>query len=354
VKQVSKNTNIDLSFLVEQSKLNGGTKIIFGDVAYYNGLPVSLDFDPDMKEEQTPAKELTENSINFFDEEEIKPAEEKETISETDFELEGTEELFETFKDAKELEEVQNEVVETEVKKVDLDDSIFESEEESISDKEEETSDSAEVEYGYDDKTDDEEDSEQSKPFKDTYILHEYGVADNAEQILSHYKFLEEDTENTYFVSLSPVFREHQPEDGGWRWHKWGQYIGCQKREGYEYLYDEKNIEYVIVYHVYRIKKVQPFAESENFIYAKVSGNIIQAYTKDTHLNCFTIDFKDREVTTHNTDESRDDTHIQLAKLPEDLNMDNICWDGTIQSHNMLLIQRELFLCEIHQKPLQF
>ena len=64
-------------------------------------------------------------------------------------------------------------------------------------------------------------------------------------------------------------------------------------------------------------------AESENFIYAKVSGNIIQAYTKDTHLNCFTIDFKDREVTTHNTDESRDDTHIQLAKLPEDLNMDN-------------------------------
>lgn len=167
------------------------------------------------------------------------------------------------------------------------------------------------------------DDSEQSKPFKDTYILHEYGVADNAEQILSHYKFLEEDTENTYFVSLSPVFREHQPEDGGWRWHKWGQYIGCQKREGYEYLYDEKNIEYVIVYHVYRIKKVQPFAESENFIYAKVSGNIIQAYTKDTHLNCFTIDFKDREVTTHNTDESRDDTHIQLAKLPEDLNMDN-------------------------------
>lgn len=166
-------------------------------------------------------------------------------------------------------------------------------------------------------------DSDQAKPYKDTYILHEYGVADNAEQVLAHYKFLEEDKENTYFVSLTPVFREHQPADGGWRWHKWGQYIGCQKREGYEYLYDEKNIEYVLVYHVYRFKKVKPFAESDNFIYAKVFGNVIQAYTKDMHLNCFTINFKDRSVTTHNTDVNIEDTHIQLAQLPEELTMDN-------------------------------
>ena len=162
---MSKNTNIDLSFLVEQSKLNGGTKIIFGDVAYYNGQPVSLDFDPDM-ENDVPKEELQENSINFFEEEEIKPveviAEEEEETTE-DFELDGTGDLFETFKDAKELDEVKNEVVKTEVKKVDLDDSIFEAEEETKTE-EEENNDSDEVEYGYETEVDeDEEDLEPTK-----------------------------------------------------------------------------------------------------------------------------------------------------------------------------------------------
>ena len=166
---MSKNTNIDLSFLVEQSKLNGGTKIIFGDVAYYNGQPVSLDFDPDM-ENDVPKEELQENSINFFEEEEIKPveviAEEEEEETTEDFELDGTGDLFETFKDAKELDEVKNEVVKTEVKKVDLDDSIFEAEtEEETKPEEEEDNDSDKVEYGYE-TAEGEEDEEDFEPTK--------------------------------------------------------------------------------------------------------------------------------------------------------------------------------------------
>ena len=156
---MSKNTNIDLSFLVEQSKLNGGTKIIFGDVAYYNGQPVSLDFDPDMQND-VPKEDLQENSINFFEEEEIKPVEAitEEEVTTEDFELEGTADLFETFKDAKELDEIKKEVVKTEVKKADLDDSIFEAEEEEIKPEEEENDDSDKVEYDYEAEPDEEDD----------------------------------------------------------------------------------------------------------------------------------------------------------------------------------------------------
>jgi hypothetical protein len=164
---MSKNTNIDLSFLVEQSKLNGGTKIIFGDVAYYNGQPVSLDFDPDMKND-VPKEDLKENSINFFEEEEIKPVEviTEEQVSTEDFELEGTGDLFETFKDAKELDEVKNEVVKTEMTKVDLDDSIFESEEKTKPEEENNDTDTNEVEYDYEAGQDDDEEDDDFEPTK--------------------------------------------------------------------------------------------------------------------------------------------------------------------------------------------
>lgn len=44
---------------------------------------------------------------------------------------------------------------------------------------------------------------------------------------------------------------EQYPE-GGWRWHKWGPYIGVQNPQC-EYLYDEKNIDVVYTYHIYEI-----------------------------------------------------------------------------------------------------
>lgn len=78
-----------------------------------------------------------------------------------------------------------------------------------------------------------------------------YGVCDNVEQLLKHFPELEA-SDRKFVVTLSEVRKDEQPPSGGWRWHKWGPYIGnhdCQ----YEYLYDEVGIEAVLVYHIYEL-----------------------------------------------------------------------------------------------------
>lgn len=80
-----------------------------------------------------------------------------------------------------------------------------------------------------------------------------YGVCDNVEQLLVHYPELEASTERKFVVCVTPIIRANQPTDGGWRWHKWGSYIGIQKPQ-HEYLYDEMNIEQVFVFHIYEQK----------------------------------------------------------------------------------------------------
>lgn len=76
-----------------------------------------------------------------------------------------------------------------------------------------------------------------------------YGVCDNASQVMGQY-----DLTGSVIVIMSPVFRKNQPEDGGWRWHRWGRYIGEKKPE-YEYLYDEKDIELVFVFSIIKLIK---------------------------------------------------------------------------------------------------
>lgn len=151
------------------------------------------------------------------------------------------------------------------------------------------------------------------KPYRDTYILVEHGVADSAEQVYAHYKFLEDDSEQ-YFVSLTPIAKNHQPEDGGWRWHKWGPYIGNQKRSGCEYLYDEPDIDLVFVYHVYRFKDIKPTYESNNFLFVKRRDNLVFAYNKNTYTHCFTVDFEDGKI-----------SHIdnEFAVIPPSITIDN-------------------------------
>jgi hypothetical protein len=78
-----------------------------------------------------------------------------------------------------------------------------------------------------------------------------YGVCDNFEQIKVKYKDLIE-SEEKYVIALDEVIGKEQPEDGGWRWHKWGQYIGCHEPE-FEYLYDEKYIDKVFVFEIYKV-----------------------------------------------------------------------------------------------------
>ena len=83
-----------------------------------------------------------------------------------------------------------------------------------------------------------------------------YGVADNAEQILDYLKTRTDVLNETdeYVVLMTPIYKDLQPERDGWRWHKWGEYIGVQNSQC-EYLYDEKDIEMVFVFEVVEVAK---------------------------------------------------------------------------------------------------
>lgn len=80
--------------------------------------------------------------------------------------------------------------------------------------------------------------------------LSEYGVCDSPEQLLSLYDF--DADPRKLVISMVEVRREHQPPEGGWRWHKWGSYIGEQNPE-HEYLYYDKHIDRVFTFHIYEI-----------------------------------------------------------------------------------------------------
>ena len=87
-----------------------------------------------------------------------------------------------------------------------------------------------------------------------------YGVADNASQVLDYYDSLLEKEEckeymkeRKFVILLTPIFKEDQPEDGGWRWHKWGQYIGKFESK-HEYIYDEVGIDFVYVFTILEVE----------------------------------------------------------------------------------------------------
>lgn len=52
-----------------------------------------------------------------------------------------------------------------------------------------------------------------------------------------------------FVITLTPILKENQSSDGGWRWHKWGTYIGKQVPTT-EYIYDEPLIEKVYCYQI--------------------------------------------------------------------------------------------------------
>lgn len=57
----------------------------------------------------------------------------------------------------------------------------------------------------------------------------------------------------SYLIGLSTVNRKDEPEGGGWRWGKWGKYIGTQKPQ-HEYIYNDTHIDTVYCYHIYEIE----------------------------------------------------------------------------------------------------
>jgi len=88
--------------------------------------------------------------------------------------------------------------------------------------------------------------------------LSQYGVCDNVQQVLDRFGERLENDGHEYFIWFCPVFqdKENAWKGGGWRWHKWGEYIGTLEPQC-EYLDDEDFGDdwqgYVLCYHIYRI-----------------------------------------------------------------------------------------------------
>lgn len=115
------------------------------------------------------------------------------------------------------------------------------------------------------------------------HFFNSYGVVDSVEQFYTIFKFLNV-LDAKYVAFLTPIKKSEQPSNGGWRWHKWGEYLGKQKRSGCEYLYNEPNIDLVYVYHIYEVTSIlEPILSSDLLdIYKK--GNSLYIYNKQNEL----------------------------------------------------------------------
>lgn len=79
-----------------------------------------------------------------------------------------------------------------------------------------------------------------------------YGVCDNLAQVKERYAEAIAHPTNPVVISMTKLTKKNQYPEGGWRWHKWGEYIGTQDPQC-EYLADEPVIEEVYVFHVYPV-----------------------------------------------------------------------------------------------------
>lgn len=79
--------------------------------------------------------------------------------------------------------------------------------------------------------------------------LRPFGVADSIEQVKAYYEPLESLSEQ-FFIMVTPVYRKEQSSPfGGFRFHKWGKYIGKHDIR-HEYLCDEKDMDMVYTFRV--------------------------------------------------------------------------------------------------------
>ena len=86
----------------------------------------------------------------------------------------------------------------------------------------------------------------------DATLPHDYGVCDEWQQITTRWPRIISDPRQL-IIALTPIVRSEEPAHGGWRWHKWGEYIGTHHPQ-HEYLYDEVGIDQVYVFHIYEVK----------------------------------------------------------------------------------------------------
>ena len=114
-----------------------------------------------------------------------------------------------------------------------------------------------------------------------TYCMHMHGVCDNYQQILKMYDFILNDPNEKFFISLTRVRRDQETK-GGWRWEKWGTYIGKQKPTT-EYIVDEPLIEEVFCYTIYRLEDAPPYHVSNRFIYTFEKDNYGLLFDTNKH-----------------------------------------------------------------------
>lgn len=87
----------------------------------------------------------------------------------------------------------------------------------------------------------------------DGEYLGSYGVCDTVDQVKEKYAKWLNDPELKFCVSFTKVIKSEQPPSDGWRWCKWGEYIGT-KESKCEYIYDEEDdIQEVYCYHIYQL-----------------------------------------------------------------------------------------------------
>ncbi len=81
-----------------------------------------------------------------------------------------------------------------------------------------------------------------------------YAVADTIEQAREYWKVAIADPVVNYVISVQAIRRDPETKGkrGGWRWHKWGPYIGTHEPQC-EYLDDEEGIDQVLIIHLIEV-----------------------------------------------------------------------------------------------------
>lgn len=97
-----------------------------------------------------------------------------------------------------------------------------------------------------------------------------YGVCDGVDNLMEKIPELVT-SEREFVVTMTRVRRDEQSPEGGWRWHKWGEYIGSFDSQC-EYLYDEEGIDEVYCYHIFERVKVIPLNELKHGEYYGTTG----------------------------------------------------------------------------------
>jgi len=84
-------------------------------------------------------------------------------------------------------------------------------------------------------------------------LVDPYGVCDSPEQAMEYLRPLTEEPDRHFVLTLVKIEKSAESPQGGWRWRKWGIYIGTQEPQC-EYLYDEPVIECVYTFHLSEVR----------------------------------------------------------------------------------------------------